>query len=73
MGIKYDGPYIYYYKDGTQLGQFAVPTSAPGGGFAPGIFPAFYIGSGGGSITVNFGATPLAHLPSGAHSWDGNQ
>jgi hypothetical protein len=73
MGIKYDGIYIYYYKDGTLLGHFAVPTSAPGGGFAPGIFPAFFIGSGGGSITVNFGATPLAHLPSGAHSWDGNQ
>lgn len=74
VGVLYNGSQITLYKNGTSLGTFTAPTANPGGGFVPGIFPAAGVAANTGStVTANFGTTPLAHLPAGAHSWDGSQ
>jgi hypothetical protein len=75
-GLLYNGAQVTIYKDGTSLGSFTAPTNTPSGGagVTAGILPAASVRAiTGATITANFGATPLAHLPAGARSWDGSQ
>jgi hypothetical protein len=74
MGLLYNTSVVTLYKNGTSLGSFTAPRANPPGGLTQGIFAAVYVKNvTGATITCNFGATALAHLPSGATSWDGSQ
>jgi hypothetical protein len=74
MGLLYNTSVLTVYKNGTSLGSFTSPRANPPGGVTQGMFAAAYVKNvTGATITCNFGATALAHLPSGATSWDGSQ
>jgi hypothetical protein len=76
MGLLYNSSSLTVYKNGTSIGTFTSPRSNPPSpaGLVQGMFAAVSVKQVTGStITVNFGAAPLAHLPTGATSWDGSQ
>lgn len=74
MGLLYNTSVVTVYKNGTSIGSFTSPRSNPPGGVTQGMFAAVDVKNvTGATITCNFGATALAHLPTGATSWDGSQ
>lgn len=65
LGVLLKTSGVQFYKNGTLVGT---ATALPAGA----LYPIIQL-SANSSAVANFGATPLAHLPQNATSWDGSQ
>jgi hypothetical protein len=66
LGVLLEASDAKFYKNGILAGTATqLPTGA--------LYPIISLANATESSTANFGATPLAYLPTGATSWDGTQ